>query len=181
MRNSEATVVRGARPEDAEAMRAIYAPYVLRTAVSFEYDVPTAAEFRARVEKTLGTHPWLLAEEAGEVLGYSYAGVFKPRAAYGRCVGTSVYVREDSRGRGLGRMLYEALEARLKARGILNLNACITWTDEPDAYLTHASPRFHARLGFAKAAHFHRCGWKFGRRYDMIRMEKLLPEPSLSD
>lgn len=166
--------LRSAQPGDAEALLAIYAPYVERTAISFEVEVPDVEEFRARIASTLEKYPYLVAVENGEVLGYAYAGVFKNRAAYSHCVETSVYVREDSHGRGLGRALYEELERRLRRQGIRNLNACITWIDEPDEYLTHASPAFHERLGFTRVAHFHRCGWKFNRWYDMIWMEKLI-------
>lgn len=169
-------ILRDARSEDAEQLLAIYAPYVARTAISFELVVPEVDEFRARIVSTQANYPYLVAEEEGVILGYAYAGVFKARAAYSHCVETTVYVREDSHGRGIGRMLYKALECRLRQQGIRNLNACITWIDEPDEYLTHASPKFHERLGFKQVAHFHRCGHKFGRWYDMIWMEKLLEE-----
>ena len=169
-------ILRDAKPEDAEQLLEIYAPYVERTAISFELVVPDVEEFRARIVSTRANYPYLVVEEKDIVLGYAYAGVFKARAAYNHCVETTVYVREGSHGRGIGRMLYEALECRLRRQGIRNLNACITWIDEPDEYLTHASPKFHARLGFAQVAHFHRCGHKFGRWYDMIWMEKLLED-----
>lgn len=166
--------IRMATPADAAALLAVYAPYVERTAVSFEWAVPGVEEFRARIASTLARYPYLVAEADGVPVGYAYAGVFKPRAAYRHCVETSVYVCEDFHGRGVGRALYAELERRLKAQGIRNLNACIAWIDEPDEYLTHGSPAFHARLGFVRVAHFHRCGYKFGRWYDMIWMEKLL-------
>ena len=166
--------IRMATPGDAADLLAIYAPYVERTAVSFEWEVPGVEEFRARIASTLAHYPYLVAEADGVPVGYAYAGVFKPRAAYRHCVETSVYVRGDFHGRGVGRALYAELERRLKSQGIRNLNACIAWIDEPDEYLTHGSPDFHARLGFVRVAHFHRCGLKFGRWYDMIWMEKLI-------
>ena len=166
--------IRMATPADAAGLLAIYAPYVERTAVSFEWTVPDEETFRARIASTLAHYPYLVAEADGVPVGYAYAGVFKPRAAYRHCVETSVYVRGDCHGRGVGRALYAELERRLGAQGIRNLNACIAWTDVPDEYLTHASPDFHARLGFVRVAHFHRCGLKFGRWYDMIWMEKLI-------
>ena len=82
----------------------------------------------------------------------------------------------EARGRGLGRQLYEALEAQLKAMGILNLYACIAVPDEEDEYLTHASERFHAHLGYRLAGSFRQCACKFGRWYSMVWMEKHLGE-----
>ena len=166
--------VRSASPEDAAALAAIYAYYVEHTAVSFEYDAPTAEEFRGRIEKTLRSYPYLVVEEDGVVRGYAYAGPFVGRAAYRFSCELSVYLDWNARGRGFGRMLYEALEEKLKAMGIRNLYACIGDPDEEDEYLTRDSERFHRRMGFAKVGEFHRCGFKFGRWYNMIWMEKQL-------
>lgn len=167
--------IRPAHPEDAEALLSIYAPYVRDTAVSFEYEVPTPEEFAERIHRTLAQYPYLVAEERGVILGYAYAGVFKSRPAYGWAVETSIYVDRSRRQQGLGRLLYTALEKALAAQGVLNANACITWTEqEDDPYLTQDSARFHARLGYQKVAQFHQCGYKFGRWYDMIWMEKHL-------
>ena len=77
---------------------------------------------------------------------------------------------------GIGRMLHEALELRLKEQGILNMNACISFIETEDEYLTQDSVRFHEQLGYKKVAHFHLCGKKFGRWYDMIWMEKIIGE-----
>ena len=161
---------------DAKELLEIYAPYVQNTAITFEYDVPLVEEFRERIIHTLQKYPYLVAEENGEILGYAYAGVFKGRAAYDWCVETSIYVRMDTHGKGIGTALYEELETRLKAQGIKNMNACITWLDTPDEYLTHQSPLWHEHMGFKRCAHFHLCGYKFGRWYDMIWMEKMIGE-----
>ncbi len=166
--------VRDCVPDDAERLVEIYAPYVRDTAVSFEYEVPSVEEFKIRIERTLASYPYIVAEEDGVVQGYAYAGVFHEREAYNHCVETSIYVSQGQRGKGVGRVLYDELEKRLTRRGIINLNACISWKDEEDEYLTHDSQLFHERLGYVRVAHFHRCGYKFGRWYDMIWMEKLL-------
>ena len=79
-------------------------------------------------------------------------------------------------GKGIGKKLYERLEEELKKMGILNLNACITWLDTPNQYLTHQSPEFHEHLGYRRVAHFHQCGYKFGLWFDMIWMEKMIGE-----
>lgn len=168
--------IRNATPADAETLLTIYAPYVLNTAITFEYDVPSAEEFRSRIENTLAKYPYLVAEENGKILGYAYAGVFKARAAYNHCVETSIYVDLSQQHKGIGKALYAALEDRLRQQGILNVNACISWIDTPNQYLTHQSPDFHAHLGYKKVAHFHLCGYKFNQWFDMIWMEKMIGE-----
>lgn len=168
--------IRTATPSDAEKLLAIYAPYVENTAITFEYEVPSVSEFRKRMENTLANYPYLVAEKDGVVLGYAYAGVFKPRRAYRHCVETSIYISKNAHGQGIGSLLYQALEEELKLRGVINLNACIAWTDTPNDHLSHQSPKFHEKNGYKKVAHFHRCGYKFNEWYDMIWMEKLLDE-----
>lgn len=168
--------IRDAITSDAEAMLAIYAPYVEETAVTFEYQVPSKEEFRRRMKTVIQKYPWMVAEEDGNILGYAYAGAFKARDAYQWAVETSIYVDRSRRRGGIGRRLHEALEERLKAQGILNMNACISFIEPEDEYLTLDSVRFHQRLGYQKVAHFHLCGKKFGRWYDMIWMEKLIGE-----
>ncbi len=166
--------IRSASESDAERLLEIYAPYVLNTAITFEYDVPSKEEFRNRIKHTLDQYPYLVAEKEGKIVGYAYAGVFKARAAYSRCVETSIYVDDSCRHHGVGKSLYATLEEKLKEMGILNANACISWTDTTDRYLTHESPEFHAKVGYKKVAHFHQCGYKFNRWYDIIWMEKML-------
>lgn len=168
--------VRNASLSDAMQILELYAPYVETTAVTFEYTVPTIDEFRKRMETTMARFPYLVAVEGTETVGYAYAGPFKSRAAYDHCVETSVYVRMGMHGRGIGTALYAELEHQLRQQGILNANACISWTEQPDQYLTHESADFHSRRGYTRCAHFHNCGYKFGRWYDMIWMEKMLGE-----
>lgn len=161
-----------AQEEDARALRGIYAPYVEKTAITFEYDVPDEAEFARRIKETKKRYPFLLAECDGEVLGYAYAGAFKERAAYDWSVETSIYVKPNLKRQGLGIRLYHALEAVLKEQNILNVNACIACPEEEDEYLNRDSIRFHEKLGYRLVGKFHKCGYKFGRWYDMMWMEK---------
>ena len=161
---------------DVEAMLAIYAPYVEQTAITFEYDVPTIDDFRQRLLKVQAKYPWIVAQEDGRIVGYAYASAFKERAAYQWAVETSIYVDSSMKRCGIGRQLHEVLEQRLKAQGILNMNACISFIETEDEYLTQDSVRFHEQLGYKQVAHFHQCGKKFGRWYDMIWMEKIIGE-----
>ena len=164
--------IRPAKPEDAEKLLAIYAPYVEKTAITFEYEVPTVEEFRERIHNTLKKYPYLVAEQGGEPVGYAYVGPFHDRPAYDWAVETSIYVKQGQTGTGCGRALYDALERILKAQHILSMYACIAYTDHPDDHLTSNSPDFHAHMGYELTARFPKCGYKFNKWYDMIWMHK---------
>ena len=166
--------LRIASPADAEALLELYAPYVRETAITFEYEVPSPEEFQSRIRRTLEKYPYLIAEREGRCVGYAYAGAFHARAAYDWAVETSVDVERGLRRQGVGRRLYTALEEILTLQNILNLNACIAYPAEEDPYLTRDSTDFHQRLGYQLVGRFHQCGYKFGRWYDMIWMEKML-------
>ena len=168
--------IRVAQEQDAEELLSIYEGYVRNTAITFEYDVPSVEEFRRRIRCTLEKYPYLVAVEDGKIIGYTYAGVFHERAAYDWSVETSIYVSQDHRQQGVGRMLYEALEENLKKQGILNVNACIACPQVEDEYLTKDSVRFHGKLGYKMVGTFHKCGCKFNRWYDMVWMEKFIGE-----
>lgn len=168
--------IRDAKASDAKVIQAIYAPYVEHTAVTFEYNVPSVEEFSKRITTVMQKYPWIVAEDEGKVVGYAYASAFKERDAYQWAVETSIYVDSNMKRLGVGRLLHDALEQRLKAQGILNMNACISFIETEDEYLSHDSILFHQQLGYERVAHFHLCGKKFGRWYDMIWMEKIIGE-----
>lgn len=162
-------------PEDAEEILGIYAPYIEKTAITFEYTVPSVKEFRERIVKTLKKYPYIKAVREGRIIGYAYTGTFKDRAAYDWSVETSIYLAMGERGNGVGTRLYEILEALSKAQNVLNMNACITYPkDGEDQYVSMASPQFHKALGYSHVGRFHDSGYKFGTWYDMIWMEKML-------
>lgn len=171
-------LIRTATEDDAEELLAIYAPYVEQTAITFEYDVPSEDEFRKRISHTLEKYPYLVAEENGKIAGYAYVSPFKERAAYDWSVETSIYVDMAQKRKGIGRLLYDRLEEILKKQGILNVNACIGYPQIDDEYLTKDSVHFHERLGYHMVGTFHQCGYKFGRWYDMVWMEKFIGEHS---
>ncbi len=163
--------------EDSEELLKIYAPYVLNTAISFEYEVPSVEEFTNRIINISKKYPYIKAEdEDGTILGYAYANTFKAREAYDWSVETTIYLREDMHKKGIGSALYEALELSLKDMGILNLNACIAYTEVEDQHLTNGSMYFHEKLGYKLIGTFHKSGYKFGKWYDMIWMEKIINE-----
>lgn len=168
--------IRTASVNDARALFDIYEPYVRKTAITFEYDVPSLEEFLSRIQLTLLKYPFILAEADGEILGFAYASAFKQRAAYDWAVETSIYVKTDKKRMSIGSKLYQALELILKEQNILNLNACIAYPEKEDEYLTKDSAIFHEKLGFKRVAMFSKCGYKFNRWYNMIWMEKHIGE-----
>ena len=159
--------IRSAREADVPALLAIYRPYVTDTFITFEYEVPSEAEFLGRLRSIRERYPYLAAQAEGRLLGYAYAAPFKARPAYGWAVETTIYVDRDCRGRGVGRLLYQELERRLAAQNILNLNACIAWPN-PE------SVAFHQRFGYRMVGRFRACGYKLGAWRDMVWMEKHL-------
>ena len=161
--------IRSARLEDAPALRAIYAPYVKDTAITFETVVPTVQEFAARISKTLEQFPYLVAEEEGQILGYAYASTYYARAAYDWTVELSIYVDQTARAKGVGQALYNQLEADLAAQGKVNLLACIALPNE-------ASLTFHQKRGYEQVAHFPKIGYKFDRWWDVVWLQKVLED-----
>ena len=153
--------IRLARPADAHAILAIYAPIVRETAISFEYNVPDTAEIEARIRKVLTRYPWLVYEEHERVLGYAYASAFRERAAYQWTAEASIYVHPAGHGRGIGRKLYATLFDVLRAQGFAQVVAGATVPNE-------SSERLHLGLGFRQVAHFPAVGYKFGRWHDTV-------------
>ena len=169
--------IRVATQADAPVLAAIYASYVRETAITFEYEPPTAEEFAERMRKTLAFYPYVVAELDGKPVGYAYASPFKGRPAYDWAVETSIYVARGHAGEGIGRKLHAALKACLRAQGVLNMYACIAVPDGPDdETLTRNSEQFHAHLGYRLVGEFHRCGYKFGRWCNMVWMELMIGE-----
>ena len=170
--NQHNIIIREAAAEDAPSLLSIYAPYVTDTPITFEYEIPSTEEFSHRISNILASYPYLVAEIDNIPAGYAYASAFHPRAAYGWCAETSIYLNKAMHGQGIGTLLYRKLEQILKAQHILNLNACIT-------YPNPESIAFHKKFGYHFTAHFHHCGFKLNRWYDMIWMEKMLGEHSI--
>lgn len=164
--------IRVATIDDAKEILDIYAPYVENTAITFEYDVPSLEEFEERIKNTLKKYPYIVIESKGEILGYAYTGAFGKREAYDWGVETSIYIKENKGKMGLGKKLYKALEDISKAQNILNLYACIAYPEVEDEYLTKNSVDFHQYLGYKIVGEFNKCGYKFGKWYNMVWMEK---------
>ena len=169
--------VRFAEVSDASALSEIYRPYVLETAITFEYEPPTAEKFAERIAKTKQKYPYICAEMDERIVGYAYVSDFVGRKAYEHSAETSIYVDMAYRKQGIGRKLYETIEKLLAEMNIYNVCACIgVPSGDDDEHLDRNSESFHAHLGYRFVGEFQKCGYKFGRWYDMIWMEKLLCE-----
>ena len=168
----EETPIRDAVLADAGAILDIYRCYVEKTAVTFEWDVPSLEEMKSRMARTGARYPYLVAERNSRIVGYAYAGPFVGRTAYDWCAEMTIYLAPGERGRGTGRRLYGEMEKRLAAMGLTTLYACIGVPQKDDEYLTHQSANFHAHMGYRQVGLFENCGYKFGRWYHMIWMEK---------
>ncbi len=167
---------RFATTPDAEALVAIYAPYILNTAITYEYEIPSVAEFARRIETYSAKYPYLVAELNGTPVGYAYACPLGSRPAFDWSVEAAIYIREDCKGMGVGKALYEKLEFILKAMGIRTMTAAVATVGHKDPYLTNASLAFHLRMGFVPVGTFHHAGCKFGRWYDLTWLEKQIGE-----
>jgi len=169
MRTLGRGMIRSITSDDAVQICDIYNHYVLHTAVTFEEEAVTTEEMVRRIEEILPKLPWLVWEEAGRLLGYSYAKPWRPRSAYRYSAETTVYVRLDSAGRGIGSALYRELIAELRDR---SLHAAIGGILVPN----DASVALHEKLGFRKVAHFREVGWKFGEWRDVGYWELILAD-----
>jgi phosphinothricin acetyltransferase len=153
--------VRDALPErDAEACLAIYAPYVRDTAVSFEEEVPSVAEFAERIRETLATHSWLVLEDSGVLVGFAYASRHRIRAAYRWAADVTVYVASSHHRLGVGRRLYSELLERLRERGFRVACAGVTLPNG-------ASVGLHQAMGFRPVGVYRGIGWKISAWHDV--------------
>lgn len=166
------TRIRVAKPSDAAEMVAIYAPYVLHTSTSFEYEVPSVDEFSLRIENGLRTLPWLVCEHDGSIIAYAYASHHRERKAYQWSVETSVYVKEEFQGKGVALTLYAALFSLLKKQGFVNAYAGIS---QPNA----RSVAFHRKCGFTDVGLYTKIGYKAGAWHDVLWMHLVLHETPL--
>ena len=161
--------VRDATTADAAACAAIYAPYVTDSCITFELEPPPAGDLRQRIAAAQVAHAWLVGEIGDRVVGYAYAGAYRPRAAYRWSCETSVYLDRERLGDGHGRTLYQALLDRLEQRGYRTVVAGTTLPND-------ASIRLHEGMGFAPIGTFRRVGYKHGRWHDVAWMQRDLGE-----
>ncbi len=176
---SAGALLRFAHPEDAEAIRDIYAPHITDSTVSFELEVPSVVEMVGRMGAHGDLMPWIVCEQDGVVAGYAYAGPHRQRWAYQWAVEVSVYIHAAYRRQRIGRGLYTALFALLEAQGFARAYAGVALPNE-------ASVGLHRSLGFEPVGTYERVGFKFGAWHDVSWWQRDLrdvgakepPEPS---
>jgi phosphinothricin acetyltransferase len=159
--------LRVANPYDAASICAIYNPYVADTVITFEEEPVAVDAMTRRIVEVTHTYPWLVAEAQGHVVGYSYAGSWRPRSAYRYSVETTIYIDRAHMGRGLGRLLYGALLDRLRVQGF---HCAVGGIALPNP----ASIALHEKLGFHRAATLKEVGWKQSRWVDVEYWQRIL-------
>lgn len=150
------TEIRLATTADAEGILAIYAPYIASTSFTFETEVPSVADFSARIEYYLQNWPWLVCEVNGVIAGYAYASRYRERVAYQWSVESSVYVHDDFQRAGVAKALYDALFEILRKQGFRNVYAVINLPNDK-------SVLFHEHCGFSYFATYEQVGYKLGQ------------------
>jgi L-amino acid N-acyltransferase YncA len=169
---STEVTIRKVTPRDAPTIREIYAPYVVDTSITFETDIPTVEEIQKRIA-TNSLLGWNVAVANGDVVGFSYAAKYRERAAYQWCCETSIYLRPNFHGKGIGSKLYASLFDQLKAKGFVTAYGVITLPNEQSA-------AFHESMGFKYFATFKNVGFKLGKWHDVGWWEKNLNVPVLN-
>ena len=170
----EAICVRPATAEDAEQLLEIYTPFVISedsslSNVSFELEAPDVEEFRQRIHDISAQFPYLVGEVQGQILGYVYCHPYRERLAYQWAVEVTIYLAPAGQGKGLGRVLYEAMENILRLQGIAMLYSCITVGNDH-------SIKMHEALGYRLIGTFTNSGYKNGQWLDTVWLEKQLQE-----
>jgi L-amino acid N-acyltransferase YncA len=167
---SSSVALRPATQADLDAITDIYADAVLNGTASYEYEAPPIAEMSARFGAlAAGAFPYLVAETAGVVVGYAYAGPFRTRAAYRFTIEDSIYLAPQAQGRGIGKMLLRRLVEESTAIGFRQMVAVIG-----DGGVNLASVRLHAGAGFRECGRIEGSGFKFGRWCDTLLMQLAL-------
>ena len=158
-------MIREAIASDAEMIAEIYNYYILNTIITFELDPITPQEVLNRMEKYKKVGPYLVYEEDGEVIGYTYVSKFRERKAYEHSVESTIYLKNGLAGKGLGSKLYSALLSQVSAK----FHAVIGGIALPN----EASVRLHEQCGFQKVGHFSQVGRKFGKWIDVGFWQKI--------
>ena len=146
----------------------IYNYYIKNTHISFEESPVSESEMEARIGAIIPSLPWLVYEEQSQILGYAYATKWKGRQAYRHTVESTVYLRPEAGGKGIGSALYKALLAQLQEKAYHTVIGGISLPNE-------ASIRLHEKLGFNKVAHFSQVGYKFNKWVDVGYWEYIFP------
>lgn len=164
--------LRAATPDDAHALLALYGPYVVTNAVSYESLPPSPDEMRARIAAAGDTHPWIVGcdQDSGLVLGYAFAKPIRPGTAYRFSVETACYVAGELEGQGIRRSLYGALIATLTAMNYTQAVSQLTMPQDKAILL-------HEAMGFRRAGVYREVCFKNGQWIDVGAWQRELAQP----
>jgi phosphinothricin acetyltransferase len=162
-------MVRFVRADDAAAISDIYNYYIENTVITFEEEPVSAKTMEERIRMVTARYPWLVREEAGEILGYSYVHPWHERSAYRFTAEDSIYLKHGSEGKGIGTALFGRL---LEETRKLDLHTLMSVITVPNA----VSVGLHEKFGFKQVGCFAEVGYKFGRRLDVGYWELILGE-----
>ena len=160
-------MIRQAEERDAERIIEIYRPYVEKTAISFAYESPSVSEIEDKIKSSTGRHIFLVLEIEGKIAGYAYSSMYRERKAYEHTVEVSVYLHEDEKGKGYGKILMDELEKQLKDTGTVIAIAVISSENE-------SSSRAFRNMGYVFSGHLPKVGYKFGAWYGIDHYYKIL-------
>ncbi len=167
--------IRLAVPSDSNSILSIYSHYITETPITFETEVPAEKEIKKRIENTSQNYPWIVFEVDSAITGYAYASQHRTRAAYQWAVEVSIYLDINSRGKGIGKMLYSTLFKILKAQGFYKAYAGITLPNP-------ASIGVHEYFGFRKIGVYKSVGFKMGKWHDVewwdLQLNETQPSPA---
>ena len=158
------------REEDIPFCREIYNYYIRETTVTFEEQELTAEQFARRVRRISAGYPYLVAREGERVLGYAYLDLYSERSAYRFTADLSIYLDKSCRARGIGRLLWAAVEKEAESRGFRQVISLVTGENA-------GSRAFHERCGFVHRGRLEAVGCKFGRWLDVDFYQKTVGEP----
>lgn len=162
--------IRAVEPRDLSAIVEIQTHYAHHTVTTFSEEPMSVEEWAASLEeKKAADHPFLVAEEAGVVVGFAYAGHWRRKSAYRHTVEDTVYLAPGTQGRGIGRALLTELLARCAASGHLQVIAVLT-----DDESTAASYALHVKLGFTEVGRLADVGVKRGQTLSTVLMQRSL-------
>lgn len=166
---SENRIIRDAAVADAAAICEIYNHYIQNTIITFEEQSVSADQMAQRIAAVTASYPWLVSAENGQVLGYAYVDRWRPRSAYRHSVESTVYVRSDATGKGIGKPLLKALLDRIRQTSIHSILAAIALPNEPSIVL-------HEQFGFRQVGCFRQTGRKFDQWIDVGYWQLVLPD-----
>lgn len=152
--------VRQVKDDDIMKITEIYNWYILNTTITFETETISPLKMKKRVQEKVAKHDWLVGELNQEIIGYAYYGSFRSRSAYNHTVELTIYLSQESTGKGFGKSLYGELIKSAKEHRFRELIGVIALPNQKSTIL-------HQKLGFEEIGVLKKVGYKFNRYIDV--------------